>query len=84
MKVIDIRDFGAEPGGRLCTTAIQAAIDACGNGGTVYIGGGTYRSGTIVLHSNVTLLIDSDAVLQGSTDTDDYPFMQNPGMRGFA
>ena len=80
MKITDIRDFGAKPNGELCTKAIQAAIDTCGNGGTVYIGGGIYRSGTVVLRSNITLYIDSNATLQGSTDTDDYPFMQDPGI----
>ena len=70
----DVRDFGAKPDGvTVNTNAIQAAIDDCGSkGGTVYIGGGTFMSGTLLLKSHMTLKLDQGAVLAGSHDVADY------------
>ncbi|UCF37837.1 MAG: glycoside hydrolase family 28 protein [Acidobacteriota bacterium] len=69
-------EFGARPDGvTLNTKAIQEAIDArsSSGGGTVYFPPGTYLSGTIVLRSHVTLLLDAGAVLLGSPELKDYP-----------
>lgn len=57
------------------TAAIQAAIDACrlGGGGRVTLPGGkTYRSGALVLCSNLELHLEMGAVLKGSDDLADY------------
>jgi len=70
------RDFGAIGDGvRPDTKALQAAIDACaeGGGGTVVLPAGKYLSGTLVLKSNITLLIEAGAVLLGSRQLSDYP-----------
>lgn len=72
----NVRDFGAVGDGvTLDTQAIQKAIDACAEagGGTVYLQGGTFLSGTIRLKSNVTLLVEAGATLLGSTNIEDYP-----------
>ena len=62
-------------GETLCTTAIQAALDAAAEagGGVVRIAQGTYLSGTIFLRSRVTLEILPGAVLLGSPRIEDYP-----------
>jgi len=59
---------------QLSTTAIQQAIDACSEagGGRVVIPEGMYKSGTIVLKSNVCLYLEQGATLYGSTDLKDY------------
>ena len=73
---LNILDYGAINDGKTINTqAIQQAIDACSNGGngTVYFPAGKYLSGTLYLKSNVTLFLDKNAVLLGSTDLADYP-----------
>ena len=63
--VFDVRSFGAKGDGKaLDSPAINRAIDAAAaaGGGTVWFSGGTYRSFSIRLKSNVTLYLD-----QGST-----------------
>jgi polygalacturonase len=73
---LNILDYGAINDGKtLNTKVIQQAIDACSNAGngTVYFPAGRYVSGTLYLKSNVTLYLDQNAVLLGSTDLDDYP-----------
>ena len=79
--VLDVTDFGADPSGRsLATTALQAAIDRAtdlGGGGTVVLPPGVYRSGTLMLRSNVSLYLARGALLQGSSDPHDYPI--DPG-----
>ncbi len=56
------------------TRVIQQALDDCAaqGGGTVILRPGVHRSGTIHLRSRVTLHLDKDAVLSGSTDIADY------------
>lgn len=62
------------------TRAIQAAVDACAatGGGRVVLQAGTFRSGTIMLRSGVTLHLEKGAVLRGSTDIDDYHRPERP------
>lgn len=74
----NVRDFGAVGDGRtLDTKAIQAAIGACVNkgGGTVYFPAGTYLSGTIYLRDHIRLDLDAGAVILGSANVEDYPFI---------
>ena len=73
---IDIRQFGAKPGGKiLCTDAIQKAIDACADAGAghVVVPAGTFLTGTVFMKSNVTLRLEKGAVLLGSPWIRDYP-----------
>jgi hypothetical protein len=72
----NVRDYGAAGDGTtLDTQAIQNAIDACARagGGRVYLQGGTFLSGTVVLQSNVTLYVEAGATLRGSRNMEDYP-----------
>lgn len=73
--VISVRDQGATGDGQtLDTAAIQQAIDACAEagGGQVVFPPGTYRSGTIRLKSQVTLILQAGSTLAGSESLDDY------------
>jgi len=74
--VYDVRDYGAKADGKtLCTNSIQRAIDQCATdgGGTVYLGQGTFLSGTIYMKSGVTLKLDPACTLLGSKNLKDYP-----------
>ena len=75
-KSYDVLEYGAKADGRtLCTNSIQAAIDECfkAGGGTVYLGGGTFVSGTLVVKNGVTLRLAAGCTLSGSEDLNDYP-----------
>jgi exo-poly-alpha-galacturonosidase len=67
--------FGAVGDGEtLNTAAIQKAIDTCRSPGcTVVVPAGTFRTGALFLHGDMTLQLDEDAVLQGSDRWQDYP-----------
>ncbi len=56
------------------TAEIQATIDRCAGrgGGSVEVPAGRFVTGTIRLHSGVTLNLRQDAVLVGSQNLDDY------------
>jgi len=74
------RQFGAcGDGVGLDTPALQAAIEACAKsgGGTVFIPAGRYLTGSLSLRDNVTLHLDSGAVLLGSEDPAGYPVTPN-------
>jgi polygalacturonase len=76
VKVFDITDFGAVGDGiTLNTCAISDAINACTQGGMVYVPKGIFITGAIFLKSNMTLFIEEGGVLLGSDDTADYPLM---------
>ncbi|GGH63175.1 polygalacturonase [Filimonas zeae] len=76
--MFNILDYGAKADSLVNTRAIQAAINACTEGGTVYIPKGTFISGALFLKSNMTLYIEKDGVLKGSVAPDDYlPMMLN-------
>ncbi len=69
----NIVDFGAQKG-KLATTAIQKAVDAChkNGGGTVLIPAGKFITGTIILKSYVNLHLESGAILEASLNLNDY------------
>ena len=74
-KDYHITDYGAVADTtRLSTEAIQRAIDACAEagGGRVVVGTGSYKTGTLVLRSNVHLHLEAGATLYGSTSLADY------------
>ena len=72
---VKVDDQGAKgDGSTLDTAAIQAAIDACANGGggQVLFGPRTYLSGSLELRSGVTLKLNPKTVLLGSDNLADY------------
>ena len=89
---IDATQAGAVGDGvTLDTLAIQKAIDSCNaqGGGTVSFPAGRYLTGTIQLKDNVTLHLDDQAVIFGSTNPADYrnldPFKAGDGIpQGYA
>lgn len=72
----NILQFGATGDGITNDTAsIQAAIDACaaaGGGRVILPGGNIYRSGALVLCSNLELHLEMGAILKGSDSLSDY------------
>lgn len=72
----NVLDFGAAGNGAANdTAAIQAAIDACaasGGGRVVLPGGRVFRSGALVLRSNLEFHLEMGAVLKGSGQLSDY------------
>lgn len=75
-KKYNVRDYGATGNGTTKDTeAIQKAIDACKEKNCeVYLPAGTYLSGALNLHDDMTFYVDSGAQLKPSTDLADYPF----------
>ncbi len=59
---------------KLSTRSIQRAIDRCAakGGGRVVFPAGSYKTGTLILRSNVELHLESGATLYGSTRLEDY------------
>src|SRR5262245_27725631 len=87
LRLYDVRAFG--PAGKwtaLDSKSINAAVDAChaAGGGVVYTPPGVYRSGTVVLKSNVTLYLEAGATILGSKDIGDYSHMPGPPEKGDA
>lgn len=77
--LLNVRDFGAKGDGKTPdAAAIQAAIMACPENGTVYVPAGTYYTTPLFLKSCMTLWLGKDAVLLGDTDRTHYPIL--PGM----
>ena len=82
-----ITDYGAKADGVTLNSAfIQAAIDACAakGGGKVIVPAGRFLTGTIALKSNVTLVLQKNAFIVGSTNVNDYqnldPFTDGLGV----
>jgi polygalacturonase len=76
---IDIRSFGAKSDGyTLNTNSINKAIAACSNkgGGVVVIPQGLWLTGPIELKSNVNLHVKRSAVLQFTSDFNQYPLVE--------
>jgi hypothetical protein len=85
-KVIDVTTVGVVGDGTtLNTVSIQKAIDDCaaGGGGTLRFPAGHYLAGTIQIKNNVTLRLEDQASLLGSTNAADYrnldPFIDGSG-----
>jgi len=75
-STFDVRRYGAAGDGKqMDTAAINRAVAACAatGGGVVEVPPGTYKTGTIVLKSHVTLQLDGGATLLASTEPTDYP-----------
>ncbi|MBN1445552.1 MAG: hypothetical protein JW957_05550 [Candidatus Omnitrophica bacterium] len=85
MGTYNITDFGASADGKTINTkAIQLAIDAChkAGGGTVLCTGGSFRTGTLTLKSNVHLHLEEGCKILGSESLDDYEDLEAPGFMG--
>lgn len=70
-----ISEFGAVPDTSLLSTdAIQTAINTCNKngGGEVIIPPGNFKTGSIKLLSNVTLVLENGSILYGSKNLKDY------------
>lgn len=68
-KILNVKDYGATGDGlKMDTRAINAAIEDCSKrgGGVVYFPRGIYKSGSIHLKSNLTIYLDSAAVIMGA------------------
>lgn len=73
-KVYNVTDFGAVGDGQhLNTAAIQAAIDACEPEGIVYVPEGIFVTGALFLKSDMTLKVEKNGILLGSSDAKDFP-----------
>ena len=73
-----IVEFGAVGDGvTLNTKAIQSAIDRCAaeGGATLVVPPGTFITGAIFLKQGVSLCVETNAVLKGSQNTNDYPWI---------
>jgi len=80
VNVFDVRDYGAKGDGHtLDTSAIQNALDDCGNagGGVVQLSSGTYVSSPLEIHSKTTLLLEKGATLLATTNQSE--FLKVPG-----
>lgn len=72
--VVDVRSFGATGNGTTDdTAAVQAAVNATPTGGSVLLSGGVFRTGTIMLKSDMTFFVAPDAMLLGTWDDAAYP-----------
>jgi polygalacturonase len=80
IKKYNIVNFGAVGDGvKLNTANIQSAIDKASSdgGGQVIVPEGKFLTGTLILKSNVNLYLTQKAVLLGSTDPYDYPYIKD-------
>jgi len=76
----NVLDYGAKKDASASSTAaFHETIQACkkAGGGTVFIPAGNYVSGAIELVSNMTLYIDSGAVIRFVANRDEYPLVQS-------
>jgi len=81
--VFNVKSFGATgDGATLDTPAISRAINACrqAGGGRVVFPAGIYVTGTFEMFSDMTLDVQSGAVILGSTNLSDYGLKQNYGI----
>ncbi len=75
----NIVNYGAKADGQtLNTKAINQAIDMCSQagGGTVYVPAGLWLTGPIIFKSNVNLHLAKGALVQFSSNFDDFPLIK--------
>jgi polygalacturonase len=73
-----VRDFGAMGDGtNKDTKAFQKALDACavGGGGEVIVPAGKYLIGSVQIGNRTILRLETNSVITGSADIEDYPMM---------
>jgi polygalacturonase len=74
----NVRDFGATGDGtNKDTVAFQKTLDACavGGGGEVIVPAGNYLIGSVQIGNRTILRLETNSVIIGSGDTNDYPMM---------
>ncbi len=74
----NVRDFGAVGNGtNKDTVAFQRTLDICAvsGGGEVIVPAGNYLIGSVQLGSRTILRLETNSVIIGSGDTNDYPMM---------
>ena len=64
--------FAVGDGKTVNTAALQRALDDCGEGEAVYLPEGVFMTGSLRMHGGTELYVDTNAVLQGTDDPDDY------------
>lgn len=77
-KVFNVRDFGAVGDGtNKDTIAFQKALDTCAvsGGGEVLVPAGSYLIGSVQMGYSTVLRLETNSVIIGSGDTNDYPTM---------
>lgn len=75
MKIYNILDFGAKPEENYNNAShIQEAIDTCFNegGGRVLVPEGVFSTGSLILKSNIELMIEDKAMILASKNLDEY------------
>ncbi|MDU1904098.1 MAG: glycoside hydrolase family 28 protein [Dysgonomonas sp.] len=79
-KTYNMQELGADVTGKVkCTELINKTIEkaAAEGGGTIYFPAGNYLTAAIKMKSNITLDIESGAVISFSDDFEDYlPFVR--------
>ena len=74
-NIIDISmpPFSAVGDGKtINTNSIQRAIDCCDENSCVYIPAGDFLTGSLRLHSDMSIFIDKNAILHGTCNVEDY------------
>jgi polygalacturonase len=75
---LNVRDFGAVGDGtNKDTIAFQKALDACAvsGGGEVIVPAGKFLIGSVQIGNRTILRLETNSVIIGSGDTNDYPMM---------
>ena len=88
-RSFNVRDFGAVGDGKTKDTiSFQKALDACAiaGGGEVIVPTGNYLIGSVQMGNRTVLRLETNSVIIGSPDEQDYPMMDvrwegrcNPG-----
>lgn len=76
--LFNVRDFGAVGDGtNKNTIAFQKALDTCAvnGGGEVVVPAGNYLIGSVQIGNRTILRLETNSVITGSGDTNDYPMM---------
>lgn len=83
---LNVCDYGVIGDGKTNNTeTIKRVIDIAEQqgGGTIYFPAGEYLTGTIELKDDMTLYLDSGAVILGSADPSDYPMITTDILPGY-
>lgn len=79
-KLYNMKELGADVNGKIkCTDLINTTIEKASNdgGGTLYFPAGEYLTASIKMKSNITLHVESGAIIRFSDDFEDYmPFVR--------